>query len=139
MKNLSLIPFLQLPFYIIIIIFFISACMSTSKESTMISDLEGVKMSQVELGMRINEFEKAYEEALKYDVPALFWGPMLRAATLGQLGKLSEAKEQISNLKTLKADFEEKAKYLISRYVKEEELVEKIIEGLSKAGLQIVN
>jgi adenylate cyclase len=84
---------------------------------------------------RLNEFEKAYEEALKYDVPAIFWGPMLRATTLGQLDRQSEAKQHISDLKTLKPDFESKARYLISRYVKEEELVEKIIEGLQKAGL----
>ena len=74
MKNLNLIPFLQLPFYIIIIILFISACMSTSKESTMMTDLEGVKMSQVELGIRINEFgkffvstvEESADEIIKY-------------------------------------------------------------------------
>ena len=86
---------------------------------------------------RLNDFEKAYDEALKYDVPAVFWGPMLRAATLGQLGKQSEAKEQISDLKILKPEFESKAKYLIGRYVKEDELVKKIIEGLVKAGLKI--
>lgn len=86
---------------------------------------------------RLNEFELAYEEALKYDVPAIFWGPMLRAATLGQLDRQSEAQQHISDLKSLKPDFEGKAKYLISRYVKEEEMVEKIIEGLRKAGLQI--
>ena len=46
---------------------------------------------------------------------------------------------QISDLKILKPDFENKARYLISRYVKEEELVERIIEGLQKAGLNILN
>ena len=86
---------------------------------------------------RLNEFKKAYEEAMKYDVPAIFWGPMLRAATLGQLERKSDAEKQISDLKILKPNFESKAKYLISRYVKEEELVEKIIEGLQKAGLKI--
>ena len=86
---------------------------------------------------RLNEFEKAYEEALKFDVPAIFWGPLLRAASLGQLGQKSEAKQHISELKLLKPDFESKARYLISRYVKEEELVDKIIEGLKKAGLRI--
>ena len=84
---------------------------------------------------RLNEFEKAYEEALKYDVPAIFWGPMLRAATLGQLERKSDAEKQISDLKVLKPEFESKARYLISRYVKENELVEKIIDGLVKAGL----
>jgi adenylate cyclase len=86
---------------------------------------------------RLNEFEKAYEEAIKYDIPGLFWGPMLRAATLGQLERKSDAEKHISDLKILKPDFESKARYLISRYVKEEELVEKFIEGLQKAGLKI--
>lgn len=86
---------------------------------------------------RLNEFEKSYEEALKYDVSALFWGPMLRVASLGQLDRQSTAQQHISELKTLKPDFESKARYLISRYVKDEGLVEKIIEGLQKAGLII--
>jgi len=54
---------------------------------------------------RINEFEKAYEEAIKYDVPAIFWGPLLRAAALGQLGNISEAKEQIKKFKIPKTRF----------------------------------
>ena len=41
-------------------ILFLNACMSVSKESTMMTDLEGVKMSQVELGIRINEFGKFF-------------------------------------------------------------------------------
>ena len=86
---------------------------------------------------RLNEFEIAYEEALKYDVPAIFWGPMLRAAILGQLERKSDAEEHVSDLKILKPDFQSKAKYLISRYVKEDELVEKIIDGLRKAELKI--
>jgi tetratricopeptide (TPR) repeat protein len=86
---------------------------------------------------KLNKFDKAYEEALKYDVAAIFWGPMLRAATLGQIGRRSDAEKQITELKNFKPDFERKARYLISRYVKEEELVEKIIEGLQKAGLSI--
>jgi len=86
---------------------------------------------------RLNEFEKAYEEAIKYDVPAIFWEPMLRAVTLGQLGRRSDAEKQISELKNLKPDFECKSRYLISRYVKEEELLDKIIDGLQKAGLII--
>lgn len=88
---------------------------------------------------KLNEFEKAYEEALKYDVPAIFWGPMLRAATLGQLGRLTDAQQNISDLIELKPDFESKARYLISRYVKEDGLVEIIIDGLVKAGLHNLN
>jgi len=86
---------------------------------------------------KLNDFDNAYIEALKYDLTALFWGPLLRAAALGQLGRQSDAEKQILDLKSLKPDFESKAHYLISRYVKEEDLVEKIIEGLQKAGLKI--
>ena len=86
---------------------------------------------------RLNKFEKAFREAVKYDAPALFWGPLLRAATLGQLGNKADAEEQISDLKKLKPDFESKAQNLIGRYVKEKKLADKIVEGLQKAGLKI--
>jgi len=86
---------------------------------------------------RNNEFGEALEEAVKYDIRGLFWGPMLRAANLGQLNRKKKALEQIRELKKLKPDFEDKAYDLISRYVKEEDLVEKVVEGLRKAGLKI--
>lgn len=86
---------------------------------------------------RLNEFEKAYDQALRYNVPGIFWGPMLRTAILGQLGRTSDAEKDLSDLNTLKPEFEKKARYLISRYVKEEELVEHFIYGLQKAGLGI--
>lgn len=60
MKNLNLIPYQQLLFYIIVIILFLSACSTVSKESAMMTDLEGVNMTQVELGIRINEFGKFF-------------------------------------------------------------------------------
>lgn len=86
---------------------------------------------------RLNEFEKAYNEACNYDVTGLFWGPMLRAAILGQQGRKTEAESEISDIHLLKPDFEQKARYLISRYVKEEILVDMIIDGLQKAGIKI--
>lgn len=86
---------------------------------------------------RLNDYESAYKEALKYDVPSLFWGPMLRAASLGQLGRETDAQQQLLQLKTLQPDFENKARELINRYVKEEKLVDHILEGLNKAGLEL--
>ena len=86
---------------------------------------------------RLNEYEKAYEQALKYDVPGIFWGPLLRAAALGKLGRKSDARKDIHEIFTLKPEFEKKARYLIRRYVKEEKLVDHIIEGLKKAGVSI--
>lgn len=85
--------------------------------------------------------KEAYEEALKeanmYQVRGFFWAPLLRAATLGQLNRRAEAGPELEHLKQLKPDFEKKARYLISRYIKEEPLVDHMIEGLRKAGLHI--
>jgi TolB-like protein len=86
---------------------------------------------------RKQEYDIALEEAEKYDVPSLFWGPMLRAAVLGQLNRINDATANIDHLMQLKPDFEKKAHYLIRRFVKEDELVEQVLDGLRKAGLDI--
>jgi len=86
---------------------------------------------------RDKKYEKALAEAKKYDVPALFWGPMLRIAVMGQLNKASEINVNIEHLLRLKPEFEKKAQYLISRFVKEDDLTDHIIEGLQKAGMQV--
>ena len=86
---------------------------------------------------RKKEYNKALVEANQYNIPALFWGPLLRTAVLGQLKSISEAKANIIQLKQLKPNFEEKAQYLISQFVKEEDLAEKVMEGLRKAGMHL--
>jgi len=86
---------------------------------------------------RKQEYDKALEEANKYDIPSLFWGPMLRAAVSGQLNRINDTKANIDQILHLKPDFEKKAHYLISRFVKEEDLVQLIVDGLRKAGLEI--
>ena len=86
---------------------------------------------------RTNDYQNAYQEALAYTTPGLFWGPMLRLACLGQLKSKDEIPQNIEALKILKPDFSEKARDLISRYIKEEELVNNILEGLKKAGLPV--
>ena len=86
---------------------------------------------------RNKNYKEALIEANNYINPALFWAPMLRAATLGQLNRLEEAKLQIEHLVKLRPDFEAKAHYLISLFVKEEELVHHVIEGFQKAGMKV--
>jgi len=86
---------------------------------------------------RKKAYKKSLLEAEKYLIPSLFWGPMLRVAALGQLNRMDDAKPNIVNLLQLKPEFESKARYLISRFVKEDELVEHLLEGLRKAGLQV--
>lgn len=84
---------------------------------------------------RQNEYEQAYMEAAKYDIPNMFWAPLLNGACLGQLQRHREAEEQITHLLKLKPDFRQNAHILIQRYIKEDSLVDQIMEGLQKAGL----
>jgi 5,10-methylenetetrahydrofolate reductase len=83
------------------------------------------------------EYEKALKEVLNYDIPPLFWGPLLRVAVMGQLNMASEARSNIEHLLALKPEFEDNARYLISICVKEDDLVEHIMDGLQKAGLRV--
>jgi adenylate cyclase len=86
---------------------------------------------------KTKSYEEALKEANKYQLAHFFWGPMLRAAALGQLNRKKEAATELEHLKRLKPDFEQKAFYLISRFLKEESLVTHLIEGLRKAGMAI--
>jgi tetratricopeptide (TPR) repeat protein len=86
---------------------------------------------------REKNYQEALKEAYKYQLPHFFWGPVLRAAALGQLKRQNDALPELEHLKKLRPDFETKAHYLISRFVKEESLVVHILEGLRKAGMEI--
>ena len=84
---------------------------------------------------RRGEYENAFAEALKFNFPELYLDPMMRAAALGRLGRQNEAKTAVSQLVKLAPDFATRGRLLISRYVKVDDLVDTIIEGLQKAGL----
>ncbi|MGB5749818.1 MAG: hypothetical protein WBM69_22770 [Desulfobacterales bacterium] len=81
------------------------------------------------------EYEMALAEALKFNFPGLYLDPLMRAAALTQLGRQNEAKTAVSQLLKLEPDFATRGRGMISRYVKVDDLVDKIIEGLAKAGL----
>jgi len=73
------------------------------------------------------------------DMPDLFWFPLLRAATLGRLGRTQEAKAAVDELVRIKPDIRTRSRELISRFVKVEDLVHRLQEGLEKAGLHTEN
>jgi adenylate cyclase len=81
------------------------------------------------------EYEKALSEAMKFNYPALFWDPVMRATVFGQLGRQKEAKAAVNQLLKLVPDFATRGQWLIGRYVKVDALIDKVIEGLRKAGL----
>ena len=84
---------------------------------------------------RRGEYENAFTEALKFNYPELFWDPVMRAAALGRMGRQNEAKAAGSKLLELEPEFATRGRWLISCYVKVDDLVDTIIEGLRKAGL----
>ena len=84
---------------------------------------------------RRGEYENALTEAYKFNFPELLWDPVMRAAAFSRLGRPTEAKAAVGQLLKLEPDFAIHARMLISRYVKVDDLIDAIIEGLRKAGL----
>ena len=80
-------------------------------------------------------YELAFAEALKFNYPGLFWDPAMRAAALGQMGRNGEARKALDELLKLVPDFANSGRRLIGRYVKVDDLIDRIVEGLQKAGL----
>ena len=66
-----------------------------------------------------------------------FWDPLIKAATFGLLGRYKEGKRDAEELLKLKPDFPTRGRVLIGHYVKFEDIVERLIDGLSKVGLNI--
>ena len=84
---------------------------------------------------RTGAYDKAFVEAIKFNFPTLYLDPVMRAAALGQMGDQDRARAALSELLKLEPDFATRGRWLISRYVKVDELIDRIMEGLEKAGL----
>jgi len=85
---------------------------------------------------RQEDYEKALAEAELCAGAIYFWGPLSRAATLGQLGHPG-AGRAVGDLLKMKPGFPSRGRVLIERYIKFPEISGRIIEGLSKAGLKL--
>ena len=83
------------------------------------------------------EYDRALLEIEQYDPVQSFWSPALRVAVLGKLGRSSEAKVYIEKLVGLKPDFAPRARELIRRSLKVEGVIDELIDGLSRAGLEM--
>jgi adenylate cyclase len=87
--------------------------------------------------IRRGDYEKAYAETLHFRTPLLFWDPLFKAATVGLLGRIHEGKEAVENLLKFKPNFSTCGRVLIKHYIKFDDILGRIIEGLTKAGLSI--
>jgi adenylate cyclase len=83
------------------------------------------------------KFEEAYQESLAFQMPQLFWDPLIRAAALGRLGREEEGAQALAELLQLRPDFPTEGRFLISCYVKLPHLIEGLLKGLRQAGLKI--
>jgi adenylate cyclase len=63
-------------------------------------------------------YMEALQEAQQFQMPQLFWDPLLRVAALGQLGREREAAQALAELLRLKPDFSTNGPFLIGCYVK---------------------
>jgi len=87
--------------------------------------------------LRRQEYEKAYIESLNFRLPSIFWDPLLRAITLGHLGRTKEGNKNVEQVLKLKPDFPVRGRLLIERIIKADELVDIHIDGLRKSGLDL--
>ena len=87
--------------------------------------------------IRQRDYQQAYHETLKFRTPLLFWDPLLKAAALGLLGKTKQGEHAVDALLKLKPDFPSRGRILIKHYIKFEDIVERVMDGLAKVGLII--
>jgi hypothetical protein len=78
-------------------------------------------------------------EVLRFNPPGIFCDPLLRAAVLGQLGLQAEVKEAADELLALEPDFRNRGRNLIQQVAYLDEHVDMLVEGLRKAGLELVD
>jgi adenylate cyclase len=83
------------------------------------------------------DYDDALREANQIGLPEFFWDPLLKAATLGHLGRSGEAANSLRRLIALQPDFEERADSYVGCLVLSEKLRKSILDGLSNAGLNI--
>jgi adenylate cyclase len=85
--------------------------------------------------VRRKEYSRAYLETINFRRPAVFWEPLMKAATLGLLGRIQEGKQTAKALLTLKPDFPKRGRALIRHYIKFDDIVERIVYGLMQVGV----
>lgn len=86
---------------------------------------------------RQHDYEGAMDELAWINGEGYFWGPLCRAVTLGQLGRLEECRSAVEELLALKPDFQRRGLVLIRYYIKSPEIMQRFIAGLAAGGLRL--
>ncbi len=111
---------------------------------TGVSDILAHVPRPVRSAVCLNHIKKGrYAEALdavgELRAAGVFWGPMLRAATLGYLNRSAEAAAAVDELLALQPKFPRRGRELIARLIKDDALAERIAQGLERAGLKLLS
>jgi TolB-like protein/Tfp pilus assembly protein PilF len=85
------------------------------------------------------EYEKALERANRVDVPGLFWPFLVAASACGHLGRRAEAEAAVRDLLALDPGFAAHARSNVGTWHFASGLMEPILEGLRKAGLEVTS
>jgi len=83
------------------------------------------------------DYEKALEHATRVNMPGMFWQPLVIASLCGLLGRHAEAAAAAKELRKLDTDIELHARQYIECWHYSSGLMDRILEGLNKAGLEI--
>ena len=86
---------------------------------------------------RLGDYEKAYQESLNFKSSYLYGEPLLKAAACGHLGKIEEGQACVRHLLELKPEFRKRGRVLLGGFIKFDDIVDRIIEGLEKLSLKI--
>jgi adenylate cyclase len=87
---------------------------------------------------RKHDYRGSVEASLRINMPGYFWGTATSAAAFGQLGERERAQKSVKDLLAIRPDFAVAARKEFGKWF-DAQLVEHYVEGLRKAGLEVVD
>ncbi|MGI9342947.1 MAG: hypothetical protein ACR2QV_08845 [Gammaproteobacteria bacterium] len=84
---------------------------------------------------RAGRYETALSFAERFNMPGILWDGMDRAAALGKLGRIEEARTALDAALAIQPDLAIRPRRYIERYIMQDELVDEYLDGLYSAGL----
>ncbi len=85
--------------------------------------------------IRREDYQTAHDEALRCRLHGNFWAPLSMAVSLAMLDRIPEARAKVDELVAMRPDVPAQGRWLISKYVKFDGLVDRLIGSLGRAGL----
>ena len=83
------------------------------------------------------ELKQAHQAALEFRDPTFFMRAVMRASSLGLLGRTGEGRLEAAQLLSFKPDFAARGRALLGYYIKFPELMARIVEGLRQVGVKL--